>query len=428
MKRIFPFAGRLLCVLILLIGSNGCLKDKVTNTYQIQTPVYETLTQARSVIKAGGGSPLQAPGKIVVYKNYIFLNEESKGVHVVDNTNPALPKNISFINIPGNIDISVKDDILYADEAYGDLVAIDIKNPSRAVVKKYIPQIFNTYYNSGTTLNPDSVQVITGWITRDTTLNVASGNMPQLYYSGVVCSGCTSFLAAAPGANSGNGTKAVNGSTSAFAISNNDLYALSYGSRINVVDISSAANPDLVNQVNLTDYTQTIYPFGNKLFLGAYDGMSIFDISDPSTPVKQGSFAHVRTCDPVITDGQHAFVTLRSGTTCQGYTNELDVLDITDLSNPVLLKTYPLTNPRGLCKDGDLLFICDGTDGLKIYDAADINHLTPIKATGGFEANDVIAGNGIAIVLAADGLYQFDYSDIQNIHQISKIDVHAAQL
>ena len=430
MKSVIPFTGRLVCLYILMVISGGCLKDKVTNTYTFQRPVYETLTQARAVIKAGAASPIAAPGKICLYKNYIFLNEGSKGIHVIDNTNPALPRNISFINIPGNMDISIKDDILYADEAYGDLVALDIRDPEHAVVKKFIPQVFANYYDSGIILNPDSLQVITGWVTRDTTVTVPQGGSPLVYnYPGVLCSSCSYFAVAAPNSATGvtpTGTTATNGSTSAFAISNNDLYALSYGGRINVVDISTAADPAIVNQVSLTDYTQTIFPFENKLFLGAYNGMSIYDISDPSTPVKEGSFSHVRTCDPVITDGQHAFVTLRSGTACAGYTNELDVLDISNLTNPVLIKVYALTSPRGLAKDGDLLFICDGPAGLKVYHAADVNQLTLIDTNSGFEANDVIAGNGLAIVLAADGLYQCDYSDTSHIHQISKIDVHAA--
>ncbi|MEO6962124.1 MAG: hypothetical protein ABIY90_09160 [Puia sp.] len=430
MKSIIPITGRLVCLYVLMVISNGCLKDKVTNTYTFQRPVYETLTQARAAIKAVAASPIAAPGKICTYKNYIFLNEGSKGIHVIDNTNPVLPKNISFINIPGNMDISIKDDILYADEVYGDLVALDIRDPEHAVVKKFIPQVFAGYYDPATGLNPDSILVITGWVTKDTTVNVPQGgSLPVYNYPGALCSACSYFAVAAPNSATGAttaGTTGTNGSTSSFAIRNNNLYALSYGSRINVVDISIAADPAIVNQVSLTDYTQTIFPFENKLFLGGYNGMSIYDISDPSTPVKEGGFSHVRECDPVITDGQHAFVTLRSGTTCEGYTNELDVLNISNLTNPFLIKVYALTNPRGLAKDGDLLFICDGPAGLKIYGAADVNHLSIIDTNSGFEANDVIAGNGLAIVLAADGLYQFDYSDISHIHQISKIDVHAA--
>ena len=195
-----------------------------------------------------------------------------------------------------------------------------------------------------------------------------------------------------------------------------------------MVDISAAGNLSLANQVTLDGNYETIYPFQNKLFMGSTTGMYIYDITEPSAPVKQGAFAHVRTCDPVIADEGHAFVTLRSGTTCQGYTNELDILDITNPGNPSLIKTYTLTNPRGLSKDGDLLFICDGKDGIKIYDAADIYKLKLIKTIAGFEANDVITLNGIAIVIATEGLYQIDYSDTNNIHQISKMLSNATGL
>ena len=34
---------------------------------------------------------------------------------------------------------------------------------------------------------------------------------------------------------------------------------------------------------------------------------------------------------------------------------------------------------------------------------------------------DVIAQNGIAIVVSSNGIYQYDYSDLANIHLISKL-------
>jgi hypothetical protein len=60
-----------------------------------------------------------------VYGNLILFNERNRGIHVIDNANPAAPVNLLFLPIPGNIDIAVKDNILYAD-SYIDLVAIDI--------------------------------------------------------------------------------------------------------------------------------------------------------------------------------------------------------------------------------------------------------------------------------------------------------------
>ena len=86
------------------------------------------------------------------------------------------------------------------------------------------------------------------------------------------------------------------------------------------------------------------------------------------------------------------------------------LLQLNNLSNSELVKVYNLTNPQGLSKDGSLLFICDGTDGLKAYDATDVMNLQLVKQFPGMETYDVIAYNKIAIVVAKDGLYQYDYS------------------
>jgi flagellar basal body rod protein FlgG len=101
----------------------------------------------------------------------------------------------------------------------------------------------------------------------------------------------------------------------------------------------------------------------------------------------------------------------------------LDILTLNDLTNPSLVKTYNLTNPHGLSKDGDLLFICDGADGLKVYNAGDANNLKLIKHFSNLETYDVIAYNNIALVVAKDGLYQYDYSDVNDIHLLSKINI-----
>ena len=69
-----------------------------------------------------------------------------------------------------------------------------------------------------------------------------------------------------------------------------------------------------------------------------------------------------------------------------------------------------MNSPHGLTKDHNLLFICDGTGGLKMYDASDVSHLVLKKSIMGFETYDAIAWNNNLIVVAKDGLYQFDYT------------------
>ncbi len=151
--------------------------------------------------------------------------------------------------------------------------------------------------------------------------------------------------------------------------------------------------------------------------------MFIYNINNPDNPVLAGQFAHVRSCDPVIADDNFAYVTLRSGTACQGFTNQLDVLQLNNLTDPQLLKSYDFNNPHGLSKDGNLLFICDGNAGLKVYDASDVMNLKLIKQISNLETYDVVAYNNIALVVAKDGLYQYDYSNLNEIRLLSKIGI-----
>jgi hypothetical protein len=118
-------------------------------------------------------------------------------------------------------------------------------------------------------------------------------------------------------------------------------------------------------------------------------------------------------------------VTLRSGTTCGGAVNCLDVVNIKKIESPKLLATYSMTNPHGLGKAGNLLFICDGNAGLKVYDASDPTTIgnRMIFSYPSINAYDVIPVGNLLVMIGDDGLYQYSYSNIQNIILLSKIVV-----
>jgi hypothetical protein len=87
--------------------------------------------------------------------------------------------------------------------------------------------------------------------------------------------------------------------------------------------------------------------------------------------------------------------------------------------------SYFMTNPHGLGKDGDLLFICDGSAGLKVYDAADPKNITShlIYSYPNIKAYDVIPIGSVLVLIGDDGLYQYNYSNIQDITLMSTIPV-----
>ncbi|HTS45896.1 MAG TPA: hypothetical protein VMH01_15960 [Puia sp.] len=418
---------------LIFLFSSGCMKDKITHTYTIQTPVYQKLTQIRASIKSGPATPLSNIGKVYVMGNYIYLNEVDKGIHIIDNSLPSNPRNIAFINIPGNEDLAIKGSTLYAN-AYGDLVAFDISDLTHISPVKFLTNVFpDLSGNYSTTTDPDSITIIVGWISKDTTVDYNPGGAiiyplggPVLYFAAVP--------GAASSANNSTGTGTA-GSTARFAAVNNYLYTIT-NSSLNVFDISSTGNPSVANKLFLGWSAETMFPLNNKLFIGTTTGVLVYDIqSSAANPAMIGECVHVNACDPVIADDRYAYVTLSDGNKCGGFSDELDIVDTKDLYYPTsvildpiptnassaIIKKYPLTHPEGLSKDGSYLFICDGKDGLKVYDASDVTSLKMLDHLNTPEARDVITINGLAILITAQGLYQFDYSDINNIHLVSKI-------
>lgn len=416
MKRQMLLCLQLITTASLLLLLTNCDKENCKRTYTLYTPVYKTLTEVRANMKSNPPKQVKYPGKIYVFGNYIFLNELNEGIHIIDNSQPASPRNVAFINIPGNIDLAVLGNILYADN-YGDLVAFDISNPLNVTAKKFLNNVFPqqmAYYFANGSSNPDSIKVIAEWITRDTTVSCEQYNyLAENYYAFSSADKSGSF--ASPS------LTGAGGSMARFTIMNNYLYTVSRND-LSVFDISTPQDPSFTSKKSLDNWTiETIYPFKNKLFIGSATGMFIYDVSAPGSPVKQAQFTHARSCDPVIADDNYAWVTLRTGTDCRGNINQLDAINIGNITNPFLVRSYNLTNPHGLSKDGNLLFICDGKDGLKVYDATDPGNIKLIKQVNDMETYDVIAMNNRALVVAKDALYQFDYTHVNNIRLLSKI-------
>lgn len=416
MKRQAIMAMQLAFACMFLLSLNGCLKDNCTKTYTLYRPIYATLAETRAKMHSAAPRPIEQPGKLYIYGNYIFLNDYDKGIHVIDNSQPSAPKQISFISIPGNVDLAVKGNTLYAD-SYGDLVTFDISNPKQVVAKKFTNSVFSHraqyYIQNGNSFDPDSIKLVVGWTSKDTTVDCSYYEMNfAMFYS--------SFAADASGAFAAPKMGGTGGSMARFTIMNDYLYTVTTAT-LKVFDISIQQEPELKNEINVGWNIETIYPFKDRLFLGSMSGMFIFDVSNREDPVKKGTFVHANACDPVIADDKYAYVTLRSGSPCMDFTNQLEIVNVTSIESPTIEKVYQMTNPHGLSKDGNLLFICDGDAGLKVFDASNVRDIKMVKQVSGLETYDVIAWNKIALVVAKDGLYQFDYTDPKDIRLISSI-------
>jgi len=93
--------------------------------------------------------------------------------------------------------------------------------------------------------------------------------------------------------------------------------------------------------------------------------------------------------------------------------------------SPSLLKSYQLDSPHGLAiTDDDILYVCDGDSGLRVYKAEDPEDLDQIHRERDLLTYDVIAlANDVILVVGRGGLYQYDVSNPSKLEELSVIPV-----
>ncbi|MET3128693.1 hypothetical protein ABID42_003812 [Arcicella rosea] len=216
----------------------------------------------------------------------------------------------------------------------------------------------------------------------------------------------------------GNGT---GGSMARFTLGDGYLYTVGT-SNMSIFDIKNTS-PQKIKTINLSFGLETIYPYKNMLFIGSNTGMQIFNNQDPANPVLLSTYTHIKSCDPVVVQDNYAYVTLRNGTLCQRGVNSLDIVNISNPSNPTLVKSIPMKNPHGLAVDGKNLFICEGSFGLKSFDLSDPVNPVEKEFLTDVVSYDVIPNQQKLIVTGQNGIYQYDYSDPKALKLLSKIPI-----
>jgi hypothetical protein len=426
-KAIFKLS--LLSLLATFFTLQSCTRDmcEVSMTYTKYTPVYTSYDALRApdAVKSEAPKSLENPGKIYVKDNYLFVNEFRKGIHIFDNSNPSSPVAVAFLSIPGNKDLAVYGDILYAD-SHVDIVAIDISNPlSPVLMAREENALPYDYYENYCVLDP-AQGVVNTWKEEEITevalvdcQNAGSMGPDQQFLGELQAFGGSG---ATGGGNKNPMTAGKGGSMARFTIYDRYLYAVSEND-MHIFDIGGGGLTHYTN-VSLGFGVETVFPYENMLFVGTTTGMQIFNNSNPANPYLIGNFEHVTSCDPVVVEGKTAFVSLRGGTPCGFNADQVHVVDITTPSNPVLTASYDMDEPYGLGIDNGTLFVCDGPSGLKIYNATNPNSLQSIGSLmQAVKTYDVIPFNNILYVIAEDGLSQFNYSNPASPTFLSRIPV-----
>ena len=384
----------------------------------VATPELMSKAEFRKSVDIKSARDINEPGKIYVYNNYIFVNDID-GIHIIDNSDPRFPKKVKFISIPGNEDISVKNNYLFADSAT-DLLVFDISNINMISEVERLEDVFSIYdiqipieaqavdYNN---YNYEE-DIIVGWTVKRERRKKQDNRVIDVVFDGAIL-------------NNGSNAESnigVGGSLARFQIVDNYLYTVG-NYEMAIFNIQNLAEPTLANTQYAGWNIETMFQADDYLYLGSTNGMYIYSLSNPSFPEFVSEFTHWEGCDPVVVDGDYAYLTLRGGNLCGQLESVLEIIDISDKTNPVLAARHELENPYGLGIRENMLFVCDGTAGLKLFNKANPLDIKQIRTLKDIQSKDVIPLQNSLLMIGGDVLYQYEYLE-DNVRLISSYSLN----
>jgi len=210
------------------------------------------------------------------------------------------------------------------------------------------------------------------------------------------------------------------GSIAKFSIDQNYLYVVEKNS-LEIFDVSDQTQITSLGKLDLLQNIETIFRLDTIVYLGTTTGVLFIDISDPSTPFHISSYDHLTACDPVVANEQYAFATLRAGRNCGDAGNLLDIIDISDLSSPSLIKSYQMTSPYGLGLLGTNLFVGEKNNGMRWFDVSDVENIAELGYFPDIHAIDfIIKGNHITIS-TTESILQLELSTTNQLVKLSEL-------
>ena len=426
-----------------VIFLTSCSKDTCESsiTYVRYDPVYKTNEELSEEIRFVADRELKNPGKIYYYQNYLLISEREEGVHVIDNRDAKNPQSLGFIEIAGNVDIAFTGNYIYAD-TYLNILVIDIENIEDPKVVGSINDVKNQGWGI------DDGRLVVDFVESDVTetfdcndnrgepfffdnnenalfLNSSSGAWnPSI--RGSLDASAPIFSAGQDASLGAGAEQGQGGSLARMALFGGYFYYVNEFS-MHIYDVSDLSAPEKVSEAYMEWGVETIFPYKGNLFVGANNGMHIYDNEDPTNPQYLSTFGHANACDPVVVQDDIAYITLRDGNECEDFVNQLDVVDVSNLLEPQLIASFPMHNPHGLAVRGDILYLCEGDEGLKVFNVKEVEeiHENQIGHVKDYDAYDVISvSSRLLLMIGSDGFYQFDTNEPSNPSLLSSIRVN----
>jgi hypothetical protein len=167
---------------------------------------------------------------------------------------------------------------------------------------------------------------------------------------------------------------------------------------VDVLDISDISNPRKIFTIRIQDGAFGIYVGDGLAYIAGETGLTITDVSVPEHPEIIGSFYDGGVNRNVRIRGSYAYVT--------DYEDGLEIVDIIDLSNPVMVGRYSLGDTRGVEVAGDIAYVTSPGTGLRVLNIsnpADPERIKRVQGTG-YAASICVHGDRIYLGCYTQGV------------------------
>lgn len=213
----------------------------------------------------------------------------------------------------------------------------------------------------------------------------------------------------------------VGGSLAKFTIANDQVIVIN-GNEVKQFDILSTGGLLEKNTLQISGQLETIFPYADKILIGSSDAVFFLGFDTNGILSILSTYDHLTACDPVVASNGIAFSTLKVSDCRAGTDDFLEAIDISDISNPRVLRVYDTQSPFGLAIKGSFLFVCE-KGGLTMYSFNPEGNLVEMDfmTIDGAIPLDIIVNNTYLIVRTDQGIYNVSFSDTELVSVLGSI-------
>jgi len=270
--------------------------------------------------------------KLAIDSNYAYVACQYAGLKIIDFRYPTAPKVVgNFLTSLPVLDVAIdrQTGFLLTD---AELIIIDISDPSAPAEVSRLTFADTVFYtNRASIALSESTIFLSFGASNFRAVDISDLRTPRV-------------IATAQSSDHVYG----------LSVSGSHLYSAEGSGGMRVYDISNRTSPQAVDTINSTD-ARAVRVYHNELLAQLVDTFTIFDITNPSRPLKQGS---LHTYGEDITASSHF-----------AYLAYSDYLQVVDISNPLAPRTvgyHKRETAFGVGVGNNLVLLGTGDNGLLI--------------------------------------------------------------